>query len=153
MDARQLLKRGPRQFVGREDLAAGPLELAIADVRQVVDDRDGDGRTRLQLVFDDGRRFTLNTTNAERVIDALGAETEDWIGSRVTLDWDPRVELRGRAVGGVRVRQRRSGRLEDDVRASTARGGRDEGSRAWRDDEPRAVPGEFRGSARAFGRR
>ena len=143
MDARQLLKRGPRQFVGREDLAAGPLELAIADVR-----------TRLQLVFDDGRRFTLNTTNAERVIDALGSETEDWIGSRLTLEWDPRVELRGRAVGGVRVRQRRSSRPAEDARDALPRGGRDDVSpRSWRDDEPRAASGELRGSARAFGRR
>lgn len=64
--------------------------------------------------------MVLNSTNIKRLGKALGDDTDDWIGGKVTLYVDPDVEYGGEVKGGLRVRAiQRKGTLakatDDDI--------------------------------------
>lgn len=47
----------------------------------------------------------LNATNIKRAAKATGSpETDDWIGKKITLYFDPDVEFAGNVVGGLRIK-------------------------------------------------
>lgn len=49
--------------------------------------------------------LVANKTNAVRISKMYGKETNDWVGKRITLYFDPNVKFGGAKVGGVRVRE------------------------------------------------
>jgi hypothetical protein len=52
-----------------------------------------------------GKPMLLNATNIKRAAKACNSqETDEWIGKRVTLYFDPDVEFAGNVVGGLRIR-------------------------------------------------
>ncbi len=53
--------------------------------------------------------MTLNTTNAQLIAHALGSdETSDWVGKQIVVYNDPTVSMKGKLVGGLRVRASRA---------------------------------------------
>ena len=50
--------------------------------------------------------LVLNSTNIKRCAKALLAEdTDDWVGKRITLFFDPDIEFGGQIVGGIRIKR------------------------------------------------
>jgi hypothetical protein len=72
-----------RKFIGTflkiEDLEAEPLELTIVDVEE------NDKFDKLDPVFDDGSKASVNSTNGPRLAKAYGYNSEHWIGQQIRL--------------------------------------------------------------------
>ena len=103
MKASTFLKSG--NFVKKEDIEKGSKRYTIRGVETVdFKDKIGGLERRLQLVFDNDHRFTLNATNIKRLVRAFGDDTAAWVGHSIVLVFDPDVEYAGRVVGGIRVR-------------------------------------------------
>lgn len=77
-----------------------------------VDDYQGDIAIMVELNFGqdaDGedivKKWRLNNTNARNIELISGSsDTDDWVGTSITLKWDPTVEYpKGTRVGGLRV--------------------------------------------------
>jgi len=105
MKATNFVKSG--NFIKKEDLQhIGERHFTIheVDVAEFGDPRKGPVEKRLQLVLDDGARFTLNTTNTRVLIKRFGDDTADWIGGAIVLAHDEYIQYAGRMVGGIRVR-------------------------------------------------
>ena len=66
-------------FLKVEDIkASGPIEVTITDVSE--------GRYgKPDLTFDDGSRFSLNTTNSRALARAYGTDSDDWVDKKITL--------------------------------------------------------------------
>lgn len=101
MDTKHFLKNSA--YVKRDhiDEAGGELSHDIHDVEEAS---FKDGKTRPQLVFGDGTRFTVNDTNLRLLQKHFGYETDAWVGKRVILWFDEAVTYQGRLVGGIRLR-------------------------------------------------
>ena len=113
MKASTFLKSG--NFIKKEDIEKGPKRYTIRGVETVdFTDKAGGTERRLQLVFDEDRRFTLNATNIKRLVRAFGDETPAWVGQSIVLVFDPDVEYAGRVVGGIRVRVRAAKKPEPE---------------------------------------
>ncbi|CAN7756528.1 hypothetical protein LJR220_002533 [Bradyrhizobium sp. LjRoot220] len=60
-------------FITLADVAEGPLRLTIMKV--------ADGKNnKLDATFEEGFSLSLNATNTKRLVKALGADTDGWIG-------------------------------------------------------------------------
>jgi hypothetical protein len=65
-------------FIGVDDVKDHPLRAVIAWIEI--------GKfNKPVLVFDNGLKFTLNTTNTTTMLRELGAESDDWIGEKIEL--------------------------------------------------------------------
>jgi hypothetical protein len=74
--------------------------------RIALEDMPGDdGERRWVAYFKElPKGLVLNVTSIRTLESALGGDTDDWIGARVTLFIDPGVQFKGKVVGGVRLR-------------------------------------------------
>ena len=75
MDASKFAGSG---FLGLDDVKDGPIRVEIAAVKE-------GGYKKLELIFTNGLRFSLNVTNTTEMIKAFGSETDDWQGERIEL--------------------------------------------------------------------
>src|SRR5260221_949484 len=98
MDANSMLAG---KYLNASDLKGRPCRVTIAAVDQV---RFRDGTSKLVLSFEGARKqLAVNKTNLRAIIAVLGtAETEQWIGHRLTLQ-PQKVDLACALVDAVRV--------------------------------------------------
>lgn len=63
--------------------------------------------TKGVLLFEEfDRGMVLNRTNLKRIVEIHGAETDDWVGKKITL-YPSETEFGGRTVDCIRVRQKK----------------------------------------------
>ena len=91
---------GPSTYVKTDDVKAGPQKFVIQAVEAT---ENPDGKPALQLVFQGGKKLTLNKTNARVLAGMIGDDTDAWLGKKVVVRFDPSVVYAGKMVGGMRV--------------------------------------------------
>jgi hypothetical protein len=93
-----------RQYLTGDALPAEGRTFTIVDKsRDEVEGKDGKEH-KLALTFSDGNRFLVNVTNATYIEHLFGSKfPSDWIGRKVTLQFDPSVKFGKDTVGGIRV--------------------------------------------------
>ena len=81
----------------------GELELIIRDVRMVQIDPNDDA-PKVVVFFNDGSPLILNSGNWNIIEDMYGDDSDEWIGKKIRVWFNPDVEFQGKRVGGIRVR-------------------------------------------------
>ena len=94
------------QYIGKDDLLDGPLDLIIQEVDETTFPAKGNqpAEDALVLRFDDGRQFVLNKTNVGTMIAAFGREWTQWPGKRVVVFRGESVQFGSSTPGGNRIR-------------------------------------------------
>jgi hypothetical protein len=93
------------RFLKREDL---PIKLTITGADEMKVSRSAkepDYKIVLDFENDLGEKFrlSLNQTNLEAIANRFGDETENWVNQEIGFWWNPKVEMDGEVVGGIRV--------------------------------------------------
>ena len=92
---------GASNYVKSDDVKAGPQKFVVSSVEP---SETPDKKPALQLVFEGGKKLTLNKTNARVMQGLIGDDTDTWIGKTIIVSFDPTVMYAGKMVGGIRVR-------------------------------------------------
>ena len=88
-------------YIKADTLQGREIALTIAGVEQV---QYQDGTTAPALSFQNtDKKLGLNKTNAMRIAELHGEETESWIGKQITIMPD-KTEFQGKIVDCVRVK-------------------------------------------------
>ena len=91
----------PSRFLKAADLKGQPVQLVIKDFGT---EKMPDGNNKACLYFrKTDKILVLNKTNANKIADIYGDETDEWIGKEVTL-YPTTTEMQGREVEAIRVR-------------------------------------------------
>jgi hypothetical protein len=84
-----------------------PIKVTIKSLRQENVARDDEPEEHKWVVafreFD--RPLVLNRVNLERLADAHGDETDNWLGKQMWLYVDADVSFGGKTVGGLRLKK------------------------------------------------
>lgn len=83
------------------------LVVTIQKVGKINIAKEGDDPDhKWALRFEELKKpMLLNATNIKRAAKATGSpETDDWVGKKITLYFDPDVEFAGNVVGGLRIK-------------------------------------------------
>ncbi len=106
-----------RKHVGSKWLKGKDLDsdddtvLTITEVLldEVEDEETGDVEELVGVRFKElpKKMLGLNVVNAETLEGMFGWETNDWVGQRIALHFDPEVRMKGQRVGGIRIRARK----------------------------------------------
>tara|TARA_R100000808_G_scaffold21732_1_gene46997 strand:+ start:870 stop:1268 length:399 start_codon:yes stop_codon:yes gene_type:complete len=94
---------GTSAYLGAKDLK-GEITVTISgvDTEQVRGDNGLEDKWVVSF-HSANKKLILNVTNTNILIDALGYESNDWIGQQVVL-FTQMVQYNGRSVPGLRVR-------------------------------------------------
>lgn len=82
-----------------EDLLTGPRTFTIADVRAGSSEQP----VNIHLVEFPGRPYRPSKTQRRVMVAAWGAQTEPYVGRRLTLYRDPEVTFGKDKVGGIKI--------------------------------------------------
>lgn len=93
-------------FLGGDQLTEAEKESLTLTVEAVTAEEMRSGADKLCLHFsEDYKPLLLNKTNSKRMQTIAGSkETDDWVGEKITIWFDPEVEYMGDIVGGIRIR-------------------------------------------------
>lgn len=95
----------PTGFIDESDL---PKDVTVTIAGVAMESLQIPGRSKedkLVLTFEGAKKkAVLNKTNAIRIAKMYGNDTDDWVGKKITLYFDPSVKFGNDRVGGVRVR-------------------------------------------------
>jgi hypothetical protein len=92
------------KFIGHADVDP-PLVVTIKNCTLESVGRDDEKEDKWFLWFNEHKKgMRLNVTTIRILEAAYGMHTDQWIGRRIKLYWDPGVMMAGKAVGGVRVK-------------------------------------------------
>lgn len=98
------LKRS--RFLTKNDVQP-PRVVTIADCKETdVGLENTDPEYRWALYFKELEKpLILNITNGQIIADIVGSEeSDDWIGQKIVLYFEPNVSFGGKRTGGIRVR-------------------------------------------------
>ena len=86
-------------YIRADEVQNLPKELTIRDVKA----ENFDGKDKLVVDFAEiDQSLVLNTKSAKTLIEKLGAETDGWIGAKISLK-TVEVEYSGRTVQSIRI--------------------------------------------------
>lgn len=92
------------KYISHADVEV-PLVVTIKNCTLESVGRDDEKEDKWFLWFNEHPKgMRLNVTTIRILEAAYGMHTDQWIGRRIKLYWDPTVMMAGKAVGGVRVR-------------------------------------------------
>lgn len=103
----KLTEMFPSNLLKAQDVsdAGGEMELTIFNVE--IKDFDGDNGAKERkpiVVFAEGdRRMVLNKTNANRLAEMFGDDTDGWLNKKVILHVE-QTDFQGKSVPSVRVK-------------------------------------------------
>ena len=89
------------QYVKAADLQGRAITATIENV--LMEDMGDDGKKPVVHFQGASKGLVLNMTNANRLIEAMGDDTDNWVGKQIEL-YPDRAEFRGKIVDAVRVR-------------------------------------------------
>lgn len=117
----------PSDYLKAADLQGRAVTVTIARVSM----QDMNGEPKPILYFEGKERgMVLNKTNATKISEMFGDETDNWIGEEVIL-YEAMVEFQGKTVPAIRVRL-----------APRKRNGDSDGDRLERASRPKTQPPE-----------
>lgn len=97
----------PSTYLKADDLEDRDWPVTIKEVKMELVGMPGDQSEKLTLMFDElDKGIVCNKTNAGVIEKMYGAETDDWIGKKITLWPNHDVEFKGEIVSAIRVRSR-----------------------------------------------
>lgn len=104
-----LNKLGNSKFLKKEDAMPNPLLLTIQEIREEDVSMEGEPEKLKQVAYfaEVEKGFVLGKTTGEQIASFLGDPGDDprlWYGKKIVLYCDPNVTMKGKLVGGVRVR-------------------------------------------------
>jgi hypothetical protein len=111
----------PNKYLAAPDLRGRDVTLTISRLQQeTLRTNEGD-ETKWILHFeemqrrpeDKRKRLVLNKTNAQTIAKVHGAETDEWVGQRITL-FGTTCQAFGQTVDCIRVRERDPGPKRTD---------------------------------------
>jgi hypothetical protein len=93
----------PSKYVAAGDLMGQDVAVVISGIKQ---EEVGEDEKRLPVLYFVGMKkgMVLNRTNAKRIAELYGAETDAWIGKTITL-YPSETEYAGDTVPCLRVRK------------------------------------------------
>ena len=105
---------GSSNWLKASDIGDDAAEQKILTIKQVVEgvqkDKDGFEKPQLVLHFEETeKQLGLNVTNTKAVIAALGDETDDWVGGKITLFTTYVNDPGGNSVLSIRIKQKAAG--------------------------------------------
>ena len=81
------------------------LTVKLVDVANVAREGEKADNKPVMHFREMDKPMVLNSTNLKRAAKAFGSdETDDWVGKKIVLYFDPDVEFGGEIVGGLRLR-------------------------------------------------
>lgn len=83
-----------------DDLLSGPITITVSGVKATD---TPDQPVTINFEGDDGRPYKPCKSMRRVLIQAWGANGNQWIGRSMTLFCDPAVRFGGQAVGGIRI--------------------------------------------------
>lgn len=98
-------------FISRGDVE-NPILVTIMGCKEFNVAKDGaEPDLRWALIFDEiDKPFICNVTNGEIIKQITGTgNLDNWKGAKIVLFIDPSVMLKGKMVGGIRVRAPKAG--------------------------------------------
>ena len=143
----------PSKYLNATDLGGRPATVRMGDVMQEVLDREN----KLVLYFQGKKKgMVLNKTNATKIAETYGQETNDWYDKVIEL-YTAEVDYQGKTVEAIRVRAPRTETrsadrgeprrdpprepARDDRGGDFGRGGGDTQTRSYdRDTDDRPAP-------------
>ena len=95
------------KFLRKEDLD-DDLIVTVKSVK--LEDMPGDDNEQRWVVYfrELPKGLVLNVTTIRALESAFGNDTDQWLGGKVELYVDPAVTFKGKVVGGLRLRARKS---------------------------------------------
>jgi hypothetical protein len=95
-----------RDYLAAFDLEGKPVVVKIRDVKSAELTAQGGRKSKKPVVYFDGKEkgLALNKTNANIIKSLYGADTDGWIGKRITL-YATEVEYQGDTVPAIRIRK------------------------------------------------
>lgn len=86
--------------------ASGPQTVTIKSVEVETIGRGDDAKDKAVAYFGElGQALVLNKSNIATLTELFKSdESDDWLGKKVVLFFDPSVMYSGKRVGGIRVR-------------------------------------------------
>lgn len=101
--------RAPTPWLGVEDIdGLGDVVVTITDVKRFGSVTFDEGRKQANVGALCLRRRTkmliINAARRKSLIGLFGKQTLDWRGKSITLYVDPDVKMKGKKVGGIRIR-------------------------------------------------
>ena len=102
MDIREY--QGSQKYLKCADLKGSPVVVTIQDAVEetVGQGRDAEQKPVLSFVGME-KALVLNTTNGNSIADALGWETQGWLGKQVEL-YPTTTDFSGKVVDCIRIR-------------------------------------------------
>lgn len=105
---------GSSNWLKASDIGDDAAEQRILTIKSVEEgmqkDKDGFEKPQLVLHFKEvEKQFGLNVTNTKAVIAALGDETDDWVGGKITLFTTYVNDPGGNSVLSIRIKQKAAG--------------------------------------------
>lgn len=103
----KLTEMFPSNLLKAQDVtdAGGEMELTIFDVE--IKEFDGDGGAKeskpIVVFVEDNKRMVLNKTNANRLAEMFGNDTDGWLKKKVILHVE-QTDFQGKTVPSVRVK-------------------------------------------------
>lgn len=91
----------PSNYLKADDLQGRRPEVTIE--RLALESFEGEGEKYILYFAGKDKGLVLNVTNTRTLIDALGDESDDWIGATVEL-FTIDVDFQGRLTKGLRLR-------------------------------------------------
>ena len=110
----------PSKYLKAHDLGGKTVKLKITGIN--VEKLGEDLRPVISF---NGTEKTLvvNKTNANRITQSYGKETDDWIGKKLIAYNDPNVTFGKDIVGGMRIKQHRKAAAPRELAGRSARNG------------------------------
>lgn len=94
----------PSKYICAEDLRGEVVPVTIERITQ-EEMPNGDGELRPVLYFVGAKKgMVLNKTNAKRIAQMHGEDTDAWIGKQILI-YPSETDLRGETVPCIRVKQ------------------------------------------------
>ena len=90
----------PSKFLRAEDLADAPLPVTITGVTL---EEIGNEKKVVMTFANVPKKLIVNKTNGKSVRKLYGADTDDWIGKKITLV-PTMVDFKGESVEAIRIR-------------------------------------------------
>lgn len=132
----------PAKYLRREDLESFKNKQALVTVAKLthanVAKEDEEPRYRWLVKFTEfPAPLVLNSTNIQALADIFDSkQSDDWIGKKCVVFFDPGVTMKGQRVGGLRVRAPKGGTVPPAPPAPEAHAYVPEGPEELEDDIP-----------------
>lgn len=114
------------KFLSEEDMPVeGDLIVTISDIQKQLVGQGEKAQQKWILFFKEAKKgLVLNATNIKTLTTLFHSDdSDDWMGQKIAVWYNPDVEMMGEIVGGLRIRHKLPGKASAKVDAPQPRDG------------------------------